>query len=101
MEQALPARLCLSVHDSPPTAADKGLALEIGNLCYLGDEGQILLQAMPARLCLPGTRFGLNYLPFLSRRSRFSLAQSDREVPVFSGLSDSCIIMPGSSDMTF
>ncbi len=30
---------------APSTAAGKGVALEIGSLCYLGDEGQILLQA--------------------------------------------------------
>jgi hypothetical protein len=34
---------------APPTAAVKGVALEIGNFYFLGDEGQILLQAMPAK----------------------------------------------------
>jgi hypothetical protein len=31
--------------DSPPTAADKEVTLEIGIECYLGDENQLWLQA--------------------------------------------------------
>jgi hypothetical protein len=41
---ALWNRPCLAVHDGK----GKGVALEIGYKCYLGDEGQILLQALPA-----------------------------------------------------
>ena len=33
---------------APPTAAGKGVALEIWNPCYLGDEGQTSLQAWSA-----------------------------------------------------
>ncbi len=44
----------LTGNGRPPTAPvhdgrDKEVALEIGFQCYLGDEGQISLQAWPAR----------------------------------------------------
>jgi hypothetical protein len=43
---ALWNRPCLAVHDGK----DKGLALEIGNQCYLGNDGQTMLQALPAEV---------------------------------------------------
>ena len=43
---------CLKYYNRPrhrQRRSQKGDALEIGNLCYRGNEGQILLQALPVR----------------------------------------------------